>query len=66
MPSIQLPWTRLNMFASLSITLRKHMTISLTMASKHKSIYPMATSLTMAKIKDIASNPWLHQEKISY
>jgi hypothetical protein len=45
------------MFASLSITPRKHMTISLTMASKHKSIYPMATSLTMAKIKDIASNP---------
>jgi hypothetical protein len=47
----------LNMLATLSITLRKHLTICLTMASKHKTIYPMATSLTMEKIKDITSNP---------
>jgi hypothetical protein len=33
------------------------MIIGLTMASKHKTIYAMATSLAMAKIKDIGSNP---------
>ncbi len=42
-PSIQLPWTSLNMLAILSITLRIHMTLGLTMATKHKTIYPMAT-----------------------
>jgi hypothetical protein len=31
------------MLAILSITLRIHMTLGLTMATKHKTIYPMAT-----------------------
>jgi hypothetical protein len=39
------------------------MIVGLTMASKHKTIYPMATSLNMVKIKDIASNPRLQQKK---